>query len=98
MALLTDSALILIICLFIFLILSLITNGVFFSICLYKNIRAKEALKELPKAKVRDSDYVEMTNRVENESISPYYTKMAPSLSPTKQLPSPYANLADLPN
>ena len=100
MASLTDNALILIICLFLFLILSLFTNGVFFSISLYKNIRSKP--KEVPKKQVaaarQEPAYVEMSSTQDNETISPYYTKMGPALKPTPTVQSPYANLADMPS
>ena len=102
MASLPDSALILVVCLLIFLIMSLVTNGVFFSISLYKNILSKP--KGLPKkqtaAKPHESVYVQMSGVQESETISPYYTEIGPALrgelAPAKQ--SPYANLADVPN
>ena len=102
-----DSALTIIICLLFFLILSLLTNGVFFSISLYKNIRAKPKEKATKKdtTKREVSEYVQMGSLQEDETISPYYTKMASTIAPpapTRTPPAPvvtgpYANLSDLP-
>ena len=83
---LTDDALIVIICLVFFLILSLITNGVFFSVTLYKNLRLnRKPPKELPDAKDpnKEHSYEQMHSTGE---ISPYYTKMAD----TKETITPY--------
>ena len=103
-----DNALIIIICLLFFLTLSLLTNGLFFSVLLYKNIRAKPKAKATKKDKTRaniDSDYVQMGNLPEDETISPYYIKMASTLAPPAPTftpagavaTGPYANLSDLP-
>ncbi|KAI6651513.1 hypothetical protein LOD99_5121 [Oopsacas minuta] len=97
---LTDSSLIIIICLFFFLILSLITNGVFFSISLYRNVRPK------PKAKIakedhletnRESSYVQMSDLQENETISPYYTKMATTIAPPVPILAPKEPASSMP-
>ena len=103
-----DSALVIIICLLFFLILSLLTNGVFFSFSLYKNIRAKPKGKSTKKDITRtnvDSNYVQMGSVPEDETISPYYIKMASTTAPPASAltppgpvdTGPYANLSDLP-